>query len=168
LGTSQGATVLVAFAVASVLQVGGIAFYAKMSDGYGRRPVTMFGSVLAILLTYPIFWMIAEGSVVLLFLGMIIGMPVVQASIYGPSAAFISEMFNTEHRYTGASLAYQIASTLGGGFSPLIAATLAAAGGFPPVTLYIIATFVLSLFIVWLAKEGVQTDLHLVGKETHA
>ena len=172
LGTSQGGhsrtMVLVAFAVASVLQVGGIAFYAKMSDGYGRRPVMMFGSVLGILLTYPIFWMIAEGSVFLLFLGMIIGMPVVQASIYGPSAAFISEMFDTEHRYTGASLGYQIASTLGGGFSPLIAATLAAAGGFPPVTFYIMATFVLSLFIVWLAKEGVQTDLHLVGKETHA
>ena len=59
---------------------------------------------------------------------------------------------------TGASLGYQIASTLGGGFSPLIAATLAAAGGFPPVTFYIMATFVLSLFIVWLAKEGVQTS----------
>jgi hypothetical protein len=112
--------------------------------------------------------MIANGSAVLLFLGMIIGMPVVQSAIYGPSAAFISEMFDTEHRYTGASLAYQIASTLGGGFSPLIAATLAAAGCFAPVTVYIMGTFVLSLIIVWLAKEGIRTDLHHVGTETRA
>ncbi|MFP5346693.1 MAG: MFS transporter [Actinomycetes bacterium] len=169
LGTTEGGhsrpAVLIAFAVGSVLQVGGLAFYAHMSDRFGRRPVMMFGAVLGILLTYPIFWMIANGSIALLFLGMIIGMPVVQAAIYGPSAAFISEMFDTEHRYTGASLGYQIASTLGGGVSPLVAASLAAAGGFPPVTLYIIATFVVGLVIIWLAKEGTKINLHHVGED---
>jgi MFS family permease len=47
LGTSQGGhsrtAVLVAFAVGSLLQVAGIAFYARQSDRYGRRPVMMFG-----------------------------------------------------------------------------------------------------------------------------
>ena len=90
----------------------------------------MIGSVLGIVLAYPIFWMIASGSVVLLYAGMIIGMPIVQSAVYGPSAAFISEMFRTEYRYTGASISYQTASTLGGGLSPLIAVTLAAVGGF--------------------------------------
>ncbi len=74
---------LVVCAVASVLQVGGLAFYAHLSDRYGRRPVMMFGSVLGILLTFPIFWMVANGSVALLFLGMILA---------------------TRYRYTGASL----------------------------------------------------------------
>ncbi|HEY5856994.1 MAG TPA: MFS transporter [Aldersonia sp.] len=164
LGTHEGgqsrSLVLVAFAVGSVLQVGGLAFYASMSDRFGRRPVMMFGSVLGIALAYPIFWMVADGSPLLLFLGMIIGMPVVQASIYGPSAAFISEMFDTKHRYTGASLGYQTASTIGGGLSPLIAATLAAAGGYSLVAIYIAATFVVSLFVVRLAKEGTKIDLH--------
>jgi MFS family permease len=164
LGVAEGghsrSTVLVAFAVASVLQVFGLGFYAHLSDRFGRRPVMMFGSVLGIVTAYPIFWMVQQGSTPLLYLAMILGMPVVQSAIYGPAAAFISEMFATQYRYTGASVGYQLASTLGGGLSPLIAATLAAAGGFAPVTFYIMATFAVSLFIVWLAKEGTRLDLH--------
>ena len=164
LGVSSGGhsrtAVLVAFAVGSVLQIGGLAFYANLSDRYGRRPVMMFGAVLGIVLSFPIFWMIAQGSTLLLFLGMIIGMPLVQSAIYGPSAAFISEMFSTEYRYTGASLGYQTASTLGGGVSPLIAASLAAAGGFPPVTIYLMVTFAVALVIIWISKESAKTNLH--------
>jgi MFS transporter, MHS family, shikimate and dehydroshikimate transport protein len=164
LGVEEGghsrSTVLVAFAVASVLQVFGLGFYAHLSDRIGRRPVMMLGSVMGIVAAYPIFWMVQQGSTPLLYLAMIIGMPIVQAAIYGPSAAFISEMFATKYRYTGSSVGYQLASTLGGGFSPLIAATLAATGGFPPVTWYIMATFAVSLFIVWLAKEGTEIELN--------
>ncbi|MGB8380275.1 MAG: MFS transporter, partial [Dermatophilaceae bacterium] len=164
LGTTVGKhsrpSVLLAFAVGSILQVGGLAFYANMSDRFGRRPVMMFGSALGIITAYPIFWMIANGSTVLLYAGMILGMPIVQAAVYGPSAAFISEMFSTEFRYTGASLGYQTASTLGGGLSPLIAASIAATAGFPPVTFYIMGTFAVSLVIVWIAKEGSKLDLH--------
>ena len=87
-------------------------------------------------------------------------MPIVQSAIYGPSAAFISEMFSTEYRYTGASLGYQTASTLGGGVSPLIAASLAAAGGFPPVTVYLMATFAVALVIIWISRESATSDLH--------
>lgn len=164
LGTTEGGhsrtAVLVAFAVGSMLQVGGLAFYAHLSDRFGRRPVMTLGAVLGIVSAYPIFWMIADGSTTLLYLGMIIGMPIVQAAIYGPSAAFISEMFDTKHRYTGASLGYQIASTLGGGVSPLIAASLAVGGGFPPVAVYVMVTFAVSLVIIRLAKEGARVDLH--------
>ena len=159
-GHHSRTAVLVAFAVGSVLQIGGLAFYASLSDRFGRRPVMMFGAIMGIVLSFPIFWMIAQGSTFLLFLGMIIGMPIVQSAIYGPSAAFISEMFSTEHRYTGASLGYQTASTLGGGVSPLIAASLAAAGGFPPVTIYLMITFAVALVIIWISKESAKTDLH--------
>ena len=158
-GGHSRSTVLLAFAVASVLQVFGLAFYASLSDRIGRRPVMMLGAVLGIVSAYPIFWMIQQGSTPLLFLAMIIGMPIVQAAIYGPSAAFISEMFATKYRYTGSSVGYQLASTLGGGVSPLLAATLAAAGGFAPVTWYLMGAFAVSLFIVWLSKEGTEIEL---------
>ena len=158
-GGHSRSTVLVAFAVASVLQVFGLGFYASLSDRVGRRPVMMFGAVLGIVSAYPIFWMVQQGSTALLYLAFIIGMPIVQAAIYGPSAAFISEMFATKYRYTGSSVGYQLASTLGGGLSPLVAATLAAAGGFGPVTVYLMAAFAVSLFIVWLAKEGTEITL---------
>ncbi|HET9648720.1 MAG TPA: MFS transporter [Microlunatus sp.] len=164
-GGQTRSTVLLAFSVGSVLQIGGLAFYAHLSDRFGRRPVMTFGAVLGIVLAYPIFAMIASGSTALLFVGMIIGMPIVQSAIYGPAAAFISEMFSTRYRYTGASLGYQTASTLGGGVSPLIAASLAAAGGFAPVAIYISITFVVGLVIIRLAKEGTRVDLHDVTAE---
>jgi hypothetical protein len=87
-------------------------------------------------------------------------MQMVQTAICGPSAAFISEMFSTEYPYTGASLAYQTASTLGGGVSPLVAASLAAAGGFPPVTIYLMVAFAVALVIIWISKESAKADLH--------
>jgi len=167
-GGHSRSTVLLAFAVASVLQVFGLAFYASLSDRIGRRPVMMLGAVLGIVSAYPIFWMIQQGSTPLLFLAMIIGMPIVQAAIYGPAAAFISEMFATKYRYTGSSVGYQLASTLGGGVSPLLAATLAAAGGFAPVTWYLMGAFAVSLFIVWLSKEGTEIELRDEPREQHA
>ena len=33
---------------------------------------------------------------------------------------------------------------------------------------WVIGTFVVSLFIVWLAKEGATVDLHHVGSDTRA
>ena len=45
-------------------------------------------------------------------------MPLVQAAMYGPLAAFTTEIFATGNRYTGASLGYQLSSTLGGGVCP--------------------------------------------------
>jgi MFS family permease len=155
-------TVLTAFAVAEVLAVGAVAFYGHLSDRIGRRRVMLIGSVLGIATAYPIFWMIASGSVALLYAGMIVGMPIVQSAVYGPSAAFISEMFRTEYRYTGASVSYQLAATLGGGLSPLIAVSLAAVGGFTWVAVYIMATFVLGLLIIRLAHEGTRIDLQHV------
>jgi hypothetical protein len=44
------------------------------------------------------------------------------APMYGPQAAFLSEMFGTRVRYSGASLGAQLASVAGGGLSPIIAA----------------------------------------------
>jgi MFS family permease len=59
-------------------------------------------------------------------------------AMYGPSGAFFSELFDTNVRYSGASLGYQLASAVAGGFAPLIATALLAGYGYPVVALYII------------------------------
>jgi len=46
--------------------------------------------------------------------------------MYGPQAAFVSEMFSTDVRYSGASLGYQLGAILGGAFAPIIATALLA------------------------------------------
>ena len=93
----------------------------------------------------------------------LVGMPLVQAAMYGPLAAFTSEMFGTASRYTGASLGYQLSTTLGGGFAPLVAASLiagAAAGqGVTRVALFAGAACLVSAVVVALAKETRTRDL---------
>ena len=44
--------------------------------------------------------------------------------MYGPQAAFFSELFGTKVRYSGVSIGYQLASILAGGLAPIIAVAL--------------------------------------------
>jgi hypothetical protein len=75
--------------------------------------------------------------------------------MYGPQAAFFSELFGTRVRYSGASLGYQLASPLAGGLAPLIAtALLNQSGGDPaPVAWYLVGMGAVTLVSVWLAEE---------------
>ena len=81
--------------------------------------------------------------------------------MYGPQAAYFSELFGTRVRYSGASIGYQLASVVGGGISPLIAASLLAYTGGDP---WLIATYtsVLALITIvstYLASETYQEDI---------
>jgi hypothetical protein len=73
--------------------------------------------------------------------------------MYGPQAAFFSELFGTRVRYSGASLGYQLASVLAGGFAPLIAVALLAAYGYGAVAAYMAAMALLTTVSVILAAE---------------
>lgn len=67
--------------------------------------------------------MVGSGSVLVLTIGLMIAM-VMQNALYAPLAPMLSEMFGTGVRYTGVSMGYQMASLLGAGFTPMIAAWL--------------------------------------------
>ena len=160
-------TVLWLFAAGSFLQIFALPAYAALSDRIGRRPVMIAGCFAAIIAVYPILLLIASGNVLGVLLGFVIAMPLVQAAMYGPLAAFTTEIFATGNRYTGASLGYQLSSTLGGGFAPLIAATLVAGttagNGLFRVALFAAATALISAITVFIAKESSKRNLVATG-----
>jgi hypothetical protein len=68
-------------------------------------------------------------------------------------------LFAARHRYTGAGVAYSLASILGGSIPPVVAATLAAKFGTPSVGVYLAAMGVLSLVCVYFLSETRATAL---------
>jgi uncharacterized membrane protein len=81
--------------------------------------------------------------------------------MYGPQAAYFSELFGTRVRYTGASVGYQLASVFGGGFAPLIAVALLAAGGGDPylVAAYMVVMAIITVVATHFARETYLSDI---------
>jgi MFS family permease len=88
------------------------------------------------------------------------------ALMYGPQAAFISELFGTRVRYSGASLGYQLAGILGGALAPIVAtALLAATDSSVAVSVYVLAALVVTLVALAAAPETARRDLDAAAKE---
>ncbi|MET7928711.1 MFS transporter [Streptomyces sp. NPDC005349] len=112
-------TVLNGLTVSSVLAVAGIVGWSTLSDRIGRRPVVMAGALALAAFSFTLFPMLDSGSTALLVVALVLGQSLLHPLMYGPLAALYTELFATRHRYTGASLGYQIAG-LGAGFAPVI------------------------------------------------
>lgn len=97
----------------------------------------------------------------------LLGNGLVLGSLAGPIGAFISEQFPADVRYTGASLAYQLGSTIGAGFTPMIAAALMLAGDGSTVLLmaFWVAVLLVSLLCILRVPEG--TGLPETGHTSH-
>lgn len=117
-------------AAAAVVTIFMLIVASRLSDRWGRRRILVLGNIGAILLAMPVLFLLDAGSPLAFFLAIVLGLSVVQGFTAGPYGAYASEQFPTSVRYTGTSVAYQIAATAGAGFSPLLAtAVLAASGG---------------------------------------
>ena len=149
--------VLNALVLSSLVAVAAMPLYAALSDRVGRRPVYIGGALATAITGWPLFALVNTHDPVLLAVAMVIGQGVVNSAMYGPLAALLSEMFGTRTRYTGASLGYQLATVLGAGFGPLIAASLlsAAGGGTNSggIVAFLAAAGLVSAAAVWLAAE---------------
>ena len=80
--------------------------------------------------------------------------------MYGPQAAFFTELFSTEVRYSGASLGYQIGAIVGGAFAPTIATILWSEYSIIWVSVYIAIASALSLISVLMLTETYKSSLH--------
>jgi MFS family permease len=131
-----------------------------LSDEVGRRPVYLCGALFLAAFAFPFFWLVETKVVALVWLAIVLGM-IGHAAMYGPQAAFFSELFGTNVRYSGASIGYQLASPFAGGMAPLIATALLQWSGDAswPVSIYLIGTAVLTISSVLLADETFQHDI---------
>ena len=130
-----------------------IPFSAWFADRFGRR-VAMLAASVAVLLFGIFFGPLFElGSAwgVLLFLVLGLG---VMGLTYGPCGTILAEMFPTPVRYTGASLAFNLAGIIGASPAPYIATKLANRYGLQAVGWYLAGAALLTLLALVLVPRA--------------
>jgi len=143
--------VLSGVVLSAVVGLFAIPFWSHLTDRVGRRPIYIAGALLSLLAVFPFFWLFAKGPgfVALAIVVAMIG----HDMMYGPMAAYFSELFGTNVRYSGSSLVYQFTSVFSGGLAPLIATWLLSRHGWEAVALYLIACCTITLVAAWFAPE---------------
>ncbi len=142
----------------SVIGVGVIFLSGRLSDVWGRRPLVWIGSGLLVLWAFPFFWLVDTATMVGVTIAAVVG-SVASSFNYGPLAAYISELFAPRVRYSGASMAYQLAAILVSGGTPFLMTALLAATG----TTASVSAFLVLMGLVTLVSAALLPET-LVGR----
>ena len=147
--------------VAAALGLASTPAWGALSDRVGRRPLYRFGAVFSALFVVPYFLLVSTGQPVLVVAALVVGINIGHDSMYGPQAAWFAELFGTTVRYSGASIGYAVGAVIGGGLTPVVAASLLALGGGEPwyVAAYVVLLSVPTTAAAWLAPETLHHDL---------
>ena len=151
--TFTGLLLISAIVFAIFISISGL--YA---DKIGRRKWLIWTtvSILIFALCMPLF--LGNGTPASVFAFLVIGMALMGMT-FGPMAALLPELFPTEVRYSGASLAYNIASIIGATIAAMISLKIKALYGLMGVGIYLAINAFLTLLALLASKETKNVDL---------
>ena len=138
-------TMLTAVLIAAAFMVPTQFYFSGLSDRIGRKTVYRWGAILTGVWGFALFPLIDTGSPILICVAITMGLLFLGMQ-YGPQAAYFTELFSTEVRYSGASLGYQIGAIIGGALAPTIAVLLWNNFGIFYVSVYILIAALMTLW----------------------
>ena len=136
---------LISVLVAAAIMMPAQFYFSGLSDRVGRKQIYRWGAILTGIWGFAIFPLVDTGMPIMITLAVTMGM-VLLGMQYGPQAAYFTELFATEVRYSGASLGYQIGAILGGALAPTIAVLLWQELGIIYVSVYILVAALMTLW----------------------
>jgi metabolite-proton symporter len=135
-----------------------IPIWGALSDRFGRKPIYLLGAVGVGVWSFVFIYLIDTESFGLTVLAIIGGL-LFHGAMYGPQAAFLSELFGTKVRYSGVSIGYQLASIFAGGLAPIVGVWLYTEYGGYAVAAYVAVSAVVSVIAVATYSETSRRDL---------
>ena len=161
----ERSTGLNAVMIGMVVALVTIPMFAVLADRIGRRPIYIGASAATIVWAFVFFALLDTKNPAAITLAVSVGL-LIFAAYSAVIGAFFSELFPTEVRYSGVSLAYNLASVLAGSLAPIIAIALYTRFGTGyAIGAYLAAMGVISLIASLLARETQSVDLAAVGDE---
>lgn len=129
--------------------------FAWLADRFGRRRIYITGALIGTLSGFPFFMALESQSVFwILFFALMLA-NIAHDMVVCVQQPMFTELFGASYRYSGAGVGYQVASVVGGGFTPFIAAALVtfSGGSWHSVALYLTAGCLLSALTALLMKK---------------
>ncbi|MEO8670775.1 MAG: MFS transporter [Tahibacter sp.] len=152
-----------------LLQMAGVLFFAltiPLSAWFadrrgGRRAITLATVLITVFgIAFAPLFTAGSDAAMLLFLSLGLG---AMGLTYGPLGTVLAQLFPTAVRYTGASLAFNLAGIFGASLAPYIATWLAATYGLAYVGYYLSSAGIVTLIALWLMPQT-----HAAGRNSNS
>ena len=125
---------------------------AILADKFGRRKVLIYASIAIAIFGLFFSFFLNSGNTTLITVFLCLGMSLMGLT-YGPLGTFLSELFPTEVRYTGASMTFNLAGIIGAAFAPIIAIWIAKNYGLTFVGFYLSAAALITIIALLLISK---------------
>ena len=130
--------------------------FAWLADRFGRRRVYITGALIGTFSAWPFFMALEAQSLFWIVFFAIMLVNIAHDMVVCVQQPMFTEMFGARYRYSGAGVGYQVASVVGGGFTPFIAAALVtfSGGDWRSVAVYLLAGCLLSALTAMFMKDS--------------
>lgn len=98
--------------------------FAWLADRHGLRRIYLIGALLGCVCAVPFFIALEARATVWIVVCSVLLANLAHDMVVSVQQPLFTELFGAEYRYSGAGVGYQVASVVGGGFTPFIAVAL--------------------------------------------
>jgi MHS family shikimate/dehydroshikimate transporter-like MFS transporter len=129
--------------------------FAWLADRFGRRRVYITGALVGTLSAFPFFMALEAQSIFWIVFFAIMLANIAHDMVVCVQQPMFTGLFGASYRYSGAGVGYQVASVVGGGFTPFIAAALVtfSGGNWHSVAIYLMAGCLISAATALLMRD---------------